>query len=504
MSIKHFISPLAVAAASLLLAASCQKTPVDPVPYGKIAFSPEGEEYTKSMLNNTELHTDGNRIKVYDFLTGFEGVINGTTLTSASAPYKYIDDTVEYDSATSTTIWDYTTANALYPWTATGTHKFFGWLSKDNTVSPALASPATFVEATQTVTYPEQTLTASSPQFDFLYSDIVTRDASVATNRATVDLKFKHLFTAVGFLFANESENAITLNEFTVMLPNKNYATIDYSASPVSPALGTLTTGTDFFAKTAIAHTLAAKTGSNPGGKYDPVGDSETTAFRLTWPASAASIAPGPTLYVPPATGREPGVDKNRKYNASDSLIVIKYTPSGLEQQQARVRFPSEDLKAGQKYLFTLKFVNKQVKLFMTLLPWDYTEGSLAYEDDAVTGTSLVLDASTCTIDGTAHSATVTSGKTIKATFKVLTPIGGTLLVGVSGDTGYFNVSPKVITIDPDRDGGLINLSIEPLTSITRDHDCKINLHFYASAHGEEMDANSIINPDNYTFIMLK
>lgn len=501
MSVKHFISPLAVAAASLLLAASCQKTPADPAPYGRIAFSPEGEEYTKAMLDNSELHTDGNKIKVYDYLTGFEGVINGTTLTSTSDPYKYIDDVVEYNGATSSTIWGYTTADALYPWTASGTHKFYGWLIKDNTVSPAFDSPATFADATQVLTYPEQAFTASSPQFDFIYSDIVSRDASVAANRATVDLKFKHLFTAIAFRFINESDNDITLDGFEVQIPNKGSMTLDYSGTAVAKTFTRATTGTYFYSGTSLNHLLGKKTSSTPGGRFDPISGATdgTPSYRFLWPALWGEIAPT-TEY----TGDKSYPNSKREYAATDSLMVIDYIDHNSIPVTSRVKFPGEDLNAGSKYIFTLKFVNKQIVLSTTELPWDYDEASIAYEEGAVVATPLVIDPTTCALDETKHTATVTSGKTIEGSFKILTPIGGTLTVAASGDIGYFDVAPIVTSVDPDRNGGIIHLAVTPKTSIVRNHDCKLKLKFYVTAHGQEIDANTIINPSDYSFVMLK
>ena len=93
-----------------------------------IRFAGGDVEETKGFLEANGLHKTHTQVKVYDFLTGFDGTINGVTVTP-SAVYKYVDDVVEYQETTLN--WPFTTVSHEYRWTKSGTHRFFGWLNKD-------------------------------------------------------------------------------------------------------------------------------------------------------------------------------------------------------------------------------------------------------------------------------------------------------------------------------------------------------------------------------------
>ena len=187
MRIYNYFAALVLSVAILV---SCSKSsgidepavpqPQDPEkPAATLPNISFGKAATKVLMDNDDLHYNGNKIQVYDILTGFDGQITGFTDGGA-----YINEVITYDNTKSQTIWQYPTGR-LYPWTATGTHKFFGWLTYDAKSSLNLTNLVTPTLNTTnlTLTVPEIAFTTATDQFDFMYSDMVERDAASSAFR---------------------------------------------------------------------------------------------------------------------------------------------------------------------------------------------------------------------------------------------------------------------------------------------------------------------------------
>ena len=140
-------------------------------------------------------------------------------------------------------VWKYA-SEGVYPWTATGTHKFFGYLTYDK--KSDLTNPVTPTLSGTTMTVPSITFTPASAQFDFLYSDMVTRDAATK-DYSVVPLTFKHLFTALSVEVESKTDTKVRLKSITFEgLKNKDSATIAF-ASPSEVTLGTSSVDGSFF-----------------------------------------------------------------------------------------------------------------------------------------------------------------------------------------------------------------------------------------------------------------
>ena len=162
-----------------------------------------------------------------------------------------------------------------------GTHKFFGWLAKDATLNNT--TPESFFgegfgfsETNMTLSIPAKEMTKATPQFDFLYSDIVTVDPQ----NAPVPLEFKHLFTAFCITAKKNVETAITITKITLSgLHNNKSATIDFSGNA-----------------TARVYNDSGNYGQNYGQfefvQNFTIGTTETnlTATYLMWPQTPGDI----------------------------------------------------------------------------------------------------------------------------------------------------------------------------------------------------------------------
>ena len=236
---------------SVSILASCSKSsgieePVVPQePEQPTATLPNitfGKAVTKAMMDNADLHYNGNKIQVYDLLSNFTGTISGWT---GNDPY--IEDEIEYNGET---VWKYV-SEGVYPWTATGLHRFFGWLTYDKAANLNVTSLVTPTLSGTTLTVPAITFNTGTTQFDFMYSDMVERDAA-SKNYSVVPLNFKHLFTAISVEVESKTDTKVNLKTISFEgLKNKNSATIAFNATS-TPTLGTSSNDGDFFTATGL------------------------------------------------------------------------------------------------------------------------------------------------------------------------------------------------------------------------------------------------------------
>lgn len=220
---KHIYS---LAAAVFLAAAlsSCAKMRVeteDVRPAGtpiRMAVSSEGAQ-TKALFDAASFSAKGNVLQIWDVY--FNSVV---------APQAYIEGS---NVVSTGTVWPFKDGDAVsspdkhYYWTKTGTHRFYGVLVKDNSAGLTPASGWGFDAHVYKV--PTTTLTLISPQFDFVYSNVIERNLDNGDPTTAVPLKFNHLFSAFGFTFENDSPSSFNIKSATLKVHDQAAATIDYS-----------------------------------------------------------------------------------------------------------------------------------------------------------------------------------------------------------------------------------------------------------------------------------
>lgn len=222
---KH-INSLAAAVFLAAVLSSCAKMRVeteDVRPVGtpiRMAVSSEGTQ-TKALFDAASFAAVGNVLQIWDVY--FNSVV---------APQAYIEGTNVVSTGTGA-VWPFKEGDAVkhYYWTKTGTHRFYGVLVKDNSGSAPL-TPTTgwgFDTAHKVYSVPTTTLTLTSPQFDFVYSNVIERNLDNGAPTTAVPLKFNHLFSAFGFTFENDSPSIFNIKSATLKVDDQAAATIDYS-----------------------------------------------------------------------------------------------------------------------------------------------------------------------------------------------------------------------------------------------------------------------------------
>lgn len=197
---------------------------------------------TKAMLDGDSFCHFANALQIWDVYMG-------------DSPVAYIDGKyVVSDGGGAGAVWPFRKGIDIdsdiekYYWTKAGAHRFYGVLVNDKSVDPAL-SPATLwgdscgfgkAGAPHVFAVPQTEMNLDSPQFDFVYSNVVERnlDTSAGTDisdgtdvKRPVGLTFKHLFSAFAFTLKNESAGDLKLKDVSLQIQSGGEAGIDYSGA---------------------------------------------------------------------------------------------------------------------------------------------------------------------------------------------------------------------------------------------------------------------------------
>ena len=229
---KYF---LGLAAAAVAAVSSCTGVRVetdDIVPSGtpiRLSVSSDGPQ-TKAMFDRTSFSARGNVLQIWDVYSN-----------SVVEPFAYIAGANVVSGGDDNSIWPFRSdenpgaADEHYYWTKTGRHRFYGVLTKDNSAGATnVLRPGTgwgFDEAHKVYSVPKTTLTLASPQFDFVYSNIRERDLDNGDGTSSVPMQFRHLFSAFGFTFNNDSPSDFEIKSVALKADNVASATIDYSSA---------------------------------------------------------------------------------------------------------------------------------------------------------------------------------------------------------------------------------------------------------------------------------
>lgn len=321
---------------------------------------------TKALVSASGLLSSGNQIKVYD-------VFKGTTSTA-----EYFNTTLTSDGSG----WG---TEDEYKWTRTGTHNFFGWFLKDasgnNTDFASLFGSASYSD--YTLTLPAIEMTASTPQFDFLYSDVIQKnrgDGSSDPTESSISLQMKHLFTAFSLGVKNNSEiQTITIKKVEVRnLANKKSATLAFNIT------GENTTITPNFTTYSDGHT------TNPDFSY-------TGQFTVGPGASLANIlssnSSNELCYLMwPQTADE----------LDDAEVYIEYERNGNAQEPATFKIPQTTWEAGKINHIDATFYTEPIQLYMSdilvnegqyrmTFSWDAVENAIGYSIQIINNTGGVV-----------------------------------------------------------------------------------------------------------------
>ena len=489
----------------LALLQGCSR--VDPVVNG-ITFAPDVAS-TKGLLNASGLNQSGTKIQVYDYISGFNGTVGNTTVTS-SQTVKYFSDLIAYNGAAIWPYWNASTqapdATIAYPWTKTGTHSFFGWLYEDGT-SPGIAASdlfgsgqPSFNESTRVLSFPTTTMSKASPQFDFSYSGVISVDAATHTTGA-VQMPLDHLFSALKLTLINTSGNTIMLKSVTLRgMKNRRSATIDFSADTPSVA-------TDNLSSVDVPIFVS---GSENGTEYPNLDhEIQLADFFLMWPQSYSELD-GATLDVVYFIKDVNDVVSD-ELSASmdlDNLIIFKTDSTGMV--------------AGTKYTFMLQFKESTLDIYVRVLPWEYEAYDWDYSNRSISArsgmpkdgvlafyrwnsTTSAYDVQPTTDEWSAKTLRFTTRQEVlTGRFYIESPTSGRWQVTAypASAASYFIVSPTSGDIDVYTDNGLAEFTVRVNPDATPTSTQTLYFNVSMFFNGDWHDANSEFNRKNIKLVL--
>ena len=509
---KGYYRHILAATAVLLTTAACNKNEPDGPQQvnAPIAISATEAGVTKALLDNGSFKTPGNRIQVYDFVDDGSTTVKhidayaGPDVESNSPMHEYGTTWPFEDKATG--------QPTIYQWIP-GTHKFFGWLAKD--ANFGLTTPMTpetffgngfeFNEGEQTLTIPAKTIDYTTPQFDFMYSNVVTTEPQ----NDPVNLSFNHLFTAVSIGAKNISNQPVNIKSFTIsVLKNRNSALISWDADgnatgqiSATATYGTATEGSSPYRTLLSSYTLLSDEVTGNIFRHSEALDRD---YTIIWPQSSEDVHSKDSMSDNPETG-EPMYPDTYKME-----VVYTVTDSdGLESDNItkRLNFPELAWEAGKKYHFEVVFSDKMISLDAVVLPWIYEYSEMDFSDAGIQikeGNELKWDKSTFQDDPVNHYAIIKDGQPVKGTFTIDAPQGGTWIASLVGDIDAFEVVPSSGTIN----GQSATIVVKQLVGDPR-QDYSVKLKFaIRRPDGRIISADSELQGDDekqyYTIVLPK
>lgn len=483
---RSYYRHILLAATIINMAVSCTKEgPDSPAGESAICITAESQYATKAMLDAFKFNKNGNRIKVYDYVDDTTEHIN-----AFAGPDVVSNSQLHQPGYT----WPFTetidgTRAKVYQWIP-GSHNFFGWLAKDANMPENCDTPEDFFRSfsfnDKILTIGERTITDTSAQFDFLYSNITTTEPQAEA----VKMYFNHLFTAVSFGVENSTSSFIMIEEFRVEnLPSTRSAKIYFNGAETlveysEPTSARFTRGLD----NGTAYEIS------PGHLRSNIFDGSTTQeFKMLWPIDAEYL-----YSSEPSTTNDEGIVEYPE----EWKMYVKYTAEN-QTYVKRINFPPNiDLEAGKKYHFNIVFADKMVQLKTIVKPWYYQEQDINYTNDVVSesdGGVLEWDNTVSSVNQTTKMVSIVNAQPAKGEFTLQTPIGGTWIVSLVGDVNAFEVSPSTGTIDSQT----ATIYVKPLIdSPTRDY--KVQLKFSVRrSDGRMIAADDVVQKNGiYTIVL--
>ena len=490
---KGYSRNILIASAAILAAVACNKElQEDEAVYdAPILLSATDGATTKALLNDGTFNTTGNRIQVYDFVN------DGTTTT------KHIDAYAGPDVESSSPLHEYgitwpfedkNTGNpTTYQWIP-GTHKFFGWLAKDANFGATPMTPETFFtggfafnETTQTLTISPKAIDHTTPQFDFMYSNVVTTEPQ----NDPVDMLFSHLFATVSIGVENSTSSFVKIEDFKIEgIPSTRGASISFSGTAAAVSYSDWTQ--DATITRGLDNGKAGYEVSPKSLRSNIFNGLTTQEFMMLWPVEAQYLH---------STDKVQTSDEGVVTYPQSWKMYIKYAADNKTYEK-RINFPNISWEAGNKYHLTIVFADKMVELKTEVKPWEYEEQNIDYTNEGVTissGGALAWDRTVSSVDDAAKMVSIVNAQAAQAMFTLLTPIGGSWIVSLVGDVNAFEVSPATGIIDNQT----ATVYVKPLVSSpTRDY--KVQLKFTVRrSDGRMIAADNIIQTGGiYTIVL--
>ena len=196
-------------------------------------------------------------------------------------------------------------------------------------------------------------------------------------------------------------------------------------------------------------------------------------------------------------------------FRESDKRLVgyIEYTINGQRRTREFSMNASGDFARNHSWTLLGYFLSgRNLQLATSVLPWDYNSYTIQFKDQAVVVSSKFKvddDPEHLKISKNSNGITVQlgPGAVAQGHLNISAPVGGKLMIMPVGDTEAFLVTPEVADIfqnGQDR----VNISIRRNPEAKETTGKSITLSFSVVIGERDIDANTEVVDDNYTFVL--
>ena len=196
-------------------------------------------------------------------------------------------------------------------------------------------------------------------------------------------------------------------------------------------------------------------------------------------------------------------------FRESDKALsgMIHFTTDGIQRTRIfSMDAPGDFARNHSWTLFGYFISGRKLELSINAIPWSFSHYHIDFSQGTLSAERLLMDETTANIrpneDGH-NDVFFLPGTSAKGSFTITSPVNGKVMINPIGNATAFIVTPMVADINPDINGGKIDITVRPNPDFqTGDEDYSITLSFYVeTVDGRDIDANSEINRENYRFI---
>ena len=379
----------------------------------------------------------------------------------------HINNTLRWNASDSKWVYG-TTAN--YEWLG-GDHLFFSWLEHNENYSTSAFFGTGLSASGNVLTIPAKALSTSTQQFDFMYSNPVSRNTS-SNDYSDVPLVFNHLFAqvAMSFQISNQTPDGEQPIYFYGAYLNDDFinskgAVITFNDDGTADvAFNNPTKAGAFSARTDFGGMSYGK-GATP---IDMLSQQQTSTkdFYYFWPATEAELFEVISV-VYQIDGETDPVTGN-PYVRTSKLSFPKGT----------------SWKGGHTYSYTVTYMGGIFKVEESVLPWNYTETPATVEQQSAMASWVDWDSATCTISGSDITfKTDPQGRLIPihGMFKIYSPTQCTYHINMTQNANFYTITPN--------DGANVHTGSGTIGTSTGDIRPGVTIDFYISARDEDRPA---------------
>lgn len=198
-------------------------------------------------------------------------------------------------------------------------------------------------------------------------------------------------------------------------------------------------------------------------------------------------------------------------FRESDKALTgtVSFTSDGVERTRVfSMSAPGDFVRNHSWTLYGYFISGRKLEISINAIPWDYSHYHVDFSQGSVIATKLEIDENTATVRYNAtegyNDVFFNLNNPAKGVFNITSPLNGKVMINPIGDANAFIVEPDVKDINPDVNGGNIEVSVRPNPAFqaNNEEEYSITLSFFVQTiDGREIDANSEINRENYRFV---